>query len=395
MPKIIQVPDSATAPDITPSTPSPKAKIVNVPDSYQFGSDSIPRFKDVPQGIGGSTFEDALSLLPMAGGMLGDIPGAAAGALLRQVLTKNPSLGQAGIDTLLQGVIPAGVGKALEALGGNVASKIASKITNSKINPTLAEGLANKTSKFIMPEAATTETAAANALPAVQRNPMLFQGSVAEPLAKIPYNQTSVSNIPINKTVDQALSDVSQVRNFKLATGEPYTIEQLALNRAVGKGYSSGNQSIDPDAILKELTGPKSDVYNEAIRPDVRQKLTDFMGKVKEFEPETQGNSMIRYAKHRLIFDLAAYGVGHEVGGPLAGGAALILGNQAITKLMGSDFIGNLALKSLDTPTNSAMSPIITKAILGTLRGTTAYLQLPDGKKEQVRIDDNGQILPK
>lgn len=384
-----------------------------------------------PQGMGdiinrtpGLLEQTGLDSLPFLGTALGSMAGqpifgAAAGSFLKQGLDprtvdSTDALLNVGNDTLINGIVPQLGGKLAGTLGDAITSstpframlaKIAASrlfknlpavrgaVANSNIQDLIPQ-VANK----VLPESGIVETAATNAqnnLPVVPH--WNDPGTVGEDLMNIPYKQTEGSPYSISKLADKGLSDVSQVRNWKLATGETSTIQQLGLRNAIGKGYNEGTGEIDPDAILKELTGDKADVYKEALQPATMTRLKSLLNNIKSNQADLAPSGMdhvMQYAKHRMLFDLpfmlGAGMEGHEALGAAAIGG-VILTDSAITKLMSDPVISKLTAQAIKTGTNSAAAPMLQKAITWALRGTPVMIQAGSDIKNAL-INQNGQL---
>jgi hypothetical protein len=392
--QLIQLPDSNEP--VVPTSPQlvsrPKAQIVTIPDDYDFnkgGSSTDANYLNsitpkpqkkfpAPQQTASPSeeFQSLIKVLPALGGILGGPLGAGAGAFGEQALSTQPSLSQGAEDTITQGVLPEALGKTLGPTK-NLVGKIASKIVNTN-NPTIAKTLGEVAEGFTKPSTPTLE--------------------VAQDLTKRPASTSILDDYAAGKTPDQVVkklvSDPREVEKLNFATGTPEVTEQLALNHAVSQGYNSVSKTFNPDAILKEL-GTNAEGYDAALRSGTKDRLTEFLNTAKSLQP-TQSTGMLSYMKHRLVFDLGAFGVGHTVaGGGLpgmaVGGGTLLLTNQAIGKLMSSETLGNLALQSLKLAPDSPVSPIVAKTLINGLRGTELYLQ-KDGKEQKVTVGEDGSL---
>lgn len=290
------------------------------------------------------------SLIPAAGAMAGGIPGALGGSLAKNALQgyapeifgETPSstggtISDIAKDTLTQGVLPSVLSK-IPGIGGYLASKVKSD------NPVVKKYITDKLTGMMTPTAETLE---------------------------------SSPNIP---------SGVTQ--------------EQLALNQAIKAGYKNVN-SVDLEAIENELAGKNTNFYDKALSPEVQDNLTNFLKKAKELEPE-KGNSdsLMRYAKHRIVFNVIAGAggaiAGHSTGIPLATEAgaigSLYIGNKALTALMNSPTMGKLAIQALETPGSSEQAGIISKALLYGMRGADLDFIDSKGNKEKVQVSNDGQL---
>ncbi len=384
------------------------------PDNNASLGEKTSRFFTDPGGlqsmlgvVGHEGRENLASSMPMAGavagglaGGAGAIPGAALGSIAKQLISskKDTSPEDTGLDIAkdvgLNALLPAAVSKI--PFIGKLVGKLAGR-DNPEIQKFIEKGAGRFTD---YPESSLVETAASNARgTGLMPTSEIGSNNVVTDLLKVPYNQVGQESTAISKVADKALSSVEQVRNWKLATGDS-TISQLGAKRATAAGFNG--EKFDPSKVLDELNGPKKDVYNEAISPEVRQNMTDFMEKVKTLQPpEAKGfmPGLIRYSQHRLIF----HGLGAITGGmagsgggavtALAGSAGgIILSEVAISKITGSPMLGRLAIQALETPAGSPQAQLMSKALLYGMRGTAVMLQMPDGTKEKGEIDDKGNI---
>lgn len=352
--------------------------------------------KKVPVGSSAEEIGNMVgNALPMAGGALAGIPGAAAGSILKNIGRANklpgfqgePSMTDVGVDTLLQGV----------------TGKLAGSVLNRGPKGTLAEGLSKIGTKSpsianaVNAETNAVESAAVNARN--QASQQLYDQTVKKavslrgpediqlpPAASLLLNPSKMvsgsighdlyksmkGEIPIDKVVNRAFSDVNDLRQLKLITGDVSGIERAGINRAIGRG------KIDPDKVLEALSGPDSTIYNEAIRPDVRNNIKNLMGALKEgFKPETYNAlptdaSILSLSKGKLLLGAPVAAAAHLLGvpgGALGAASGIVLGEGAINLLMKDPTLAKLTIAAVKTPQSSPMSPIINKAIMAGLRG--------------------------
>lgn len=379
---------------------------------------------NIPEDQARSIIKHTPEALPMIGGSfggpIGRIGGAAAGSILGQVL-KNfspklfsqddqaPSLGdsatQVGLDTVTQGVLPSALGGVLKlATPEGRAALMASKIGRQfpAVRNSLGDSISQSLYKIKYPESSVIETAAQNAQDSakslgplgIKNNPNFSEGTVGKDLLDIPYEQTQGSTNSISKVADKALSDVTQVRNFKLATGEPGTIEKLAVNKVLTKGFNG--EKFDPAVIRKELNGDQSDVYNEAIRPAARKLIDSTLDDLQKYSPSSgNGSNILNYSKNRLILSLPLIATGVATGHGLAtaaGAGSLLLTNHVFSRLLANPetaaLVSQAAKSSLDIP----QAGMIQKALLNSLRGAEVYFLSPDGKQEPAQIGQDGSV---
>ena len=338
--------------------------------------------------------------------------------------------GRIGGDIVGNSIIP-DVGGALARGGINLAkqagegglkaallaqfAKGTKPVQSALLGDTINEGMKKLSSK-IYPDSSIIETAAQNAqdnlnntLNSGQSNPFAnggpFQGgTVGQKLTGVPYQQTDARVQSLSKIKDMALSDVTQVRNWKLATGETGTIRQLAAGDVINQGYSQTAGTIDPDKILKAFDGPKADVYNEAMAgSNTKQDIIDLANTIKDAQANMPKQSgLINYFQHRLTFDAAMLlpeammgaAAGHELIGIGAGVGTVVLTNSAITKMMANPVTAKAVIQAIKTPATSPMAPLLGKIIKNGLIGAQVLHMGPEGKLEQAIMGPDGPQTP-
>lgn len=187
-----------------------------------------------------------------------------------------------------------------------------------------------------------------------------------------------------------ALSDVTHVRNFKLATGEDNTISQLATQELLGPGTRNGN--IDPDAVLGKLKGVKNEIYQEALTPEGYSKVSDLLNAIKTVkttEPKTI-NAVIPYGKRLAIGALTSPIIGWGGGTTIAG--SLVLGEMALRRVMSTPQMAELVTQALKTPASAPEASLLTKSLLQGLKGTTVVIRSADDKDITATVGPDGQL---
>jgi hypothetical protein len=406
MAQIVQVPTDTPETTGVVDAPKPKpqkgAQIVQVPQDTQEGFPRFPESQPTNSGLTSDPVSQLLSLLPMVGGIggsivggpIGGIAGAASGASARQALSPSPDLSQIPKDTLDQGVIPEAGGALTSKLLGLFVNRV-----NLANNATFREGVGKVAGYFKSDTGATLDAAAANAADKANAS-RISSGQILDKTNNAPFpgaiGDYQAGKSP-QKIIDQVLADPREVDNWVKQTGETSTLSQLATNNAISKGYNPTSGSFDPDKILSEL-GSK-ETYGQAIEPDTMDRLTQFLNKAKAYQPQNAGSTVMSYSKHRLMFEVATGGIaggllGHSSEAAIAGAGTLVLSGYAVNKLMQSPMMGNLALKAFDTSLGSQVSPILTNTLLSGLRGTIAYMDMPNGTRQTVQIGDDGSVNP-
>lgn len=355
--------------------------------------------------------------LPAVGGMIAGVPGAAAGSFAKQALSQNPSLQDAGTDTLLQGVLPEAVGGIAgvlrdvksQGLLKTIADRLPTSIS-SKLPGTKAAQIINQARGLMTGEASGIQNTARNVqdnLPtsptysnildangnkiqtgSAQQMPQNYQGTVAEKLTKTPPVQQDVANIPpLGKTADNLFSDVSEVRNAKLANGGD-SINKLAQDRIMRQHWNFDTGNFDPDKVLNTL-GKNEDVYREAMGPDY-DNMKALMQQAQKLKVGQTQDSLISWHEVRKVGALEVgaglFGIPHGVTG------ALTLGTDAMRKIAADPALGQLVIAAMKAPKGSPSTSLFGAALKAGLRGTTLYMTNDDGKKEPVTIGQDGNL---
>lgn len=439
----------------------------NLPKGYQLEGDIKPPpgyiLEGPPQslaisppkefGIAKVAKEALPDALPMIGGAIGDIPGAAIGALLKQVISPSKDLwsaaGEVAGDTALQGLLPSAIGKVATMGRAGIAKILANKFVG-KIFPSVGEAVtqakgADVASQFMKPEVNTIQDAAAHsqynsqrtnenidflrqltpdtpAIPAFRTTPsgkgVLLTGtkesihpdvqaaitnrdrvfgedSIGGKLNKVNPFQVGASDTSVTKIADSAMEDVTQARNFKFATGGDQQFTDLASSRAIRAGYVPGGK-FDANKIIDELNGPKSDVYNE-MNPQVKQNLSDVVSALKS--KTLNKNATINYIGHRIAFALPAVAFGGGLGTDAAIGGSLLLGDYALGKIASDPIMSKLIVAGTKNAANTQSGSFIQKAIAYNLprvlgEGAKLVVKNSDGEEDDAVVKDGKITYP-
>lgn len=279
-------------------------------------------------------------LLPMAGGMVAGIPGAALGSSIKNVLSKNPSLTDVASDTISQGVIPKVLGNILSRSPKETIANVISKKIISNNSPSIQGAVRNEANVAEMSRVAEqnatneAEITANNlrkqnevntfntqreqtALDATKTNKEAFQqqklakqqnvNDLTQKTSSHITDENSIVKEIADKSKDSLLSNPSAMTSnsigrdlYKAANGDiplskvtdrafsnindlrqlklldPVGVEKIGISRAVGKGFNGSK--VNPDKILSELD---SDIYKEALNPETHKNLKELMTSLK------------------------------------------------------------------------------------------------------------------
>jgi hypothetical protein len=376
----------------------------------------------------------------------GTLMGAGAGSAISNTLKLQfPKLfGEAGDpleqgarfggDIISQGIVPLGVEKLLatrlgrQAIGGipkllsseasgatlgevpfnaseAMKSSLANLLTAPGIRnfPAVRGGAAGMMTKKLMgryqfPESQIVESAAQNAqntitdavasrdpaiVGAVQRN---FAGNkIGSKLLNVTEDLTKGAQTQSYKDVaDTGLSDLIHVRNWKLATGESKTLEQLALNKLVTNGFKSGEQKLNTNYILNELGGKNKEIYDEVFleNPEALAKFKDLVGEIgKQQEGHGVSDAVLRWSKGHLMWSLplAATGIVHPTVGAMGAGAStVIMSNHILGRLMSNPETANLVVQAMRTSGTAPEAGIISHVLTNLVRAGEVPVMTPE-----------------
>jgi hypothetical protein len=385
-------------PPAQPTAPEPKVNIfdaINPPKAAQPDLDPNTDFMAAQGSYGPEERKTLLNALPIGGGIYGGPLGAAAGSFAKQALSPDtPDVGEAVKDTFLNGIIPKGIeeGMQMGQVGFRGAlAKILSKFPNlaSKLPGVQKADIINQMTSKMVPEADNVAVAAENAR-ANTPFPSQAQKEATHGLFDVPFEQTEINTTKIRPLVKNLFNDVTDVRNAKLSGVSQQRLSSLAASDLVTRNYSAAQQSFNAPKILDELTGPKADIYKEAMGDGYKtfKELAELGTQkgvgVKAMSPV----QTMFYEGKRIFFGSLAGGV---LGLPAHVSAGLVLGSDAIAHIAADPKLGQLVIQAMKTPGTAPESTLLTKAVLAGLRGTTVYLQNSDGQKDAATIQTDPQ----
>lgn len=358
--------------------------------------------KEVAPYVGRATAELPMILGGAFGGPLGAGLGYGVSAGLR---SSNPKLfgkppediadfiGGAGIEGLLQGYLPRGIEKLFPSTSRTinpifrnapaVRQKLSEKITEQALK------------RYQYPESMILESAAENAAANLDVNPQAFfpKNTIGNQLLNLEQQFRMGTDVAASQTYKQiantALSDISHVRNFKLATGDTHGIEQLALNDLITKGFKESEKTINAKSILDRLGGTKREIYEEAISPAKLESLKNLMGELDKMQSGHEiADRMLRYSKGHLIWAaptmLGGLATGHPIMSGIGAGmtgisGGIIITNKVLAKLMSNEETARLTLAAMRTPASSSAAQFVGRAFDSVLQS----VMNPGGKIAQ------------
>lgn len=274
--------------------------------------------------------KQAPSVLPLVGGAFGGIPGAAAGSFAKQALSPEPSIGGGVADTFLNGVIPAG------------------------IEAGFAKGL---------------------------------KGSAAALISKLP--QSVIDRIP--GVVKSKLT--TQLAEQSVPQAASVSAKQSA--DLVTKYAKPSTGSFDSAGLLDDLAGPNAAKYKMQFGEGGYKTLKNLADSANSAGVGKQADSLLSWKEGRKLA-ISAGGL-HLLGvPPMVTGAttSLILGADAMKRVLGDPKLGALVLQALKTGGKAPESSMLMKSAMLGLRGTTLYLTGPDGQKDEVQVGQDQQGNP-
>jgi hypothetical protein len=381
-------------PTFGPSTTSPRV----TPESQRATPEDISQTATKAAPYVGRLTASALPAVGAVEGPLGVLVGSATSNALKGLFpgifgeagSGPQQLMNTGADLLFQSAVPSiASGIATEGLQGYARRK-AAQVLSSRVGSAMPSvrrgiysGLAEKVQgRYLYPESQIIETAAANAQAGIpgaggRITREQFERVQAFPeLQNVPYQQTGASQQSIKAITDKALSDVNQARNFKLATGEPDTIRHLAANEILTDSMKGGK--LNSTTMLDKLTGPKSEIYKEAMQGhyDNFKELADTLEKYKT---NPTMDSLMRYEKSRLILSTGSMLLGGGIlgtAGKAIGG--MVLGDAVLGRLMSNPQTAQMVIQALKTPMTAPQAPLLAKGLAGLIGAGAAIERVPE-----------------
>lgn len=166
------------------------------------------------------------------------------------------------------------------------------------------------------------------------------------------------------QVANTALSDLTHVRNFKLATGSPREIEQLALNKLVTNGFKDAEGRINANQVLNELAGKNSEIYSEAISPEKITALKSLLNEIRNQEKTNVTDRIVNWSNGHLSWSL----LGMKYFGATAAPPAIIAAtNKGLVKLMENPTTAKLVVAAMrtkpGTPEGNFVSRLLDSAL--------------------------------
>lgn len=303
---------------------------INPPKNYPT-RDQLPGGNEMNVGTELSNVaKRAPSVLPIVGGVMAGIPGAAAGSFAKQALSSNPSLGDAAVDTTLNGVVPAG------------------------IEAGLSRGL---------------------------------KGSAAALISKLP--QSVIDRIPgvLKSKLTSQLADAAVPQSASVAARSSADL--------VTKYAKASTGSFDSAGLLDDLAGPNAAKYKMQFGEGGYNTLKGLADSANSVGVGKVPDSLLSWKEGRKLA-ISAGGL-HLLGvnpAVTAAGTSLVLGADAMKRVLGDPKLGALILQATKTGAKSPESTILMKSAMLGLRGTTLFITGDDGDKQKVTVGQDAQGNP-
>lgn len=320
--------------------------------------------------------------LPIVGGMMAGIPGAAAGSAIKNALSDNPSLTDVAKDTVIQGVIPKVIGSAVSkgvqaiAKSSPAIQKLVRGENAAKFDETLKP--------MMHDESQVVQEMGQNATPSalkLKSNKLAGERSLNDDLY-----DAARGKIPVTKLGDRIFSNIDDLRQLKMA--DPSGVEKLGLSRLLKKGA-------DPSKVLDTLKGTDSNYYKEALNPETHQSLTNLMTAAQKSASDGNGiEKVLSYGKGKFLLSLPLIAAAPVVGLGLAGKTlgAVVLTESAISKLVQNPQIAKLAVEATKVPMGSPQYQLISRALMASLSGTEVIKKDEDGNDEKLMVGPKGEL---
>lgn len=219
-------------------------------------------------------------------------------------------------------------------------------------------------------------------------NEMFGEGTIGQKLLKMDDEIQKGTFTPRSQTYrdisTEVMKDPITVRALK-ATGGPIAGPKLAQDFAFHKLLTdeTGNETLNVKGILQKLDSEGTrEVYQEAIRPEVQAEFRNLLGEIQQqSEGKGIGNALVRYSNHKLYWASVGLGALSHPGvaaKAIAGAGLVKMTNSMLTRAMESPEVAQLVIQAMRTPRDSAMSPMIDKALQVALRGAGAVETTPE-----------------
>lgn len=360
--------------------------------------------------------------LPMAGAIagglasdgVGGIAGAGFGSSAKvalqnefpQLFGNKPEdpLTEIATDTAVQGAIPEGLGKVASLGVKGLLGRTIGNISRYTKSPSVINKVAQEdASRGLEQFGATPSKEIDHAAYKASKNPNIpsehaADGTVINDLRDLP-RQLPFMEKPQSASYDsiarKALSDVSSVRNWKLATGESGSIRRLASNDLIKSGYDPASKTLDVGKVLKGLDGSKAEVYSEALGKDGSDSLRNFLASAQSVASsgkQSATDRVLNYAKGRFLLSLPAAALGAATGHGLVGAGSVVLSDAAISLLMKNKEVAQIASQAFRSKLSAPEAGLMNKVIVNALRGAEVYYTSPENKLEKAYMTDAGTI---
>lgn len=336
----------------------------------------------------------------------------------RAIRNENASI-QMGHEQAVQNV-----GKTIEGTQKSIGNRL---YNQTDILDTAAKNVSARHEQLFKPVQDLLEQAQIN--PEIRKSPELakainlynqtFGGSkTVQMLRKLSgQNRRTVGDQLYKDIASKALSDVTEVRNFKLATGGSSEINQLASNEILHGAMPAAGE-FNADAILKALNGKKASIYKEALDPKTRTGLEQLAQTLKASQEEMKilkvGPRGMKDEKPLVFVDNVwkAGKVGAAISFPLgmlagaatgglipgmalssAGSITIGLGEAALYKFARDPKNVELLANAMKTKWTDPTANIMARMVTNFLRGTDVLIKIGDTEEaKRGYIDEDGRL---
>ena len=370
--------------------------------------------------LAGTATKDFLRSFPQLQSLIGQNPqsgwglvGDAAGDQLTNVVLPNVVRGIAGAS--IPGVIANTPLKNLPAVRSGVAATISQQLMD-RMNPGAESGILEGAARQaqgtqlnlvnnILDARKNLQQSVQTLSPGIPDQMAAYKGTLQDLENTFGKNQVGGALLKLQQEMDEGadvaksqtyrqiatttLSDLSHVRNFKLATGSPEAVEGLALNRLLTNGFKSYDGTIDAGKTIAELTGKNSEIYGEALRPETMQNLKDLLGGIKDQQMGHEvSDRLIHYAQGHLIWTGLPLATGTLTGhagvGTLVSAAAAspIITNSMLSRLMANPETAKMVTQALRTSNISPEGDLLEMGLRGAMRSLTNVVTTPSGDRQ-------------
>lgn len=210
------------------------------------------------------------------------------------------------------------------------------------------------------------------------------RGSAAALISKLP--QSVIDRIPgvLKSKLTGQLAEQSVPQAASISAKQSADL--------VSKYTKASTGSFDSAGLLDDLAGPNAAKYKMQFGEQGYKTLKDLADSANSAGVGKTPDSLFSWKEGRKLV-IGGAGL-HLLGIPPTVSGSVILGADALKKVLGDPKLGALILQATKTGSKAPESSLLMKSAMLGLRGTTLYLTGPDGQKDEVQVSQDQQGNP-